>query len=86
MVSWLKRPGNKVLPGNKVHLLRHYLLTCNQSEEDWNTLKHGEWPVVTDDDDVAIDITAALLLLITSENADMLPTDDAIDIAALCQH
>jgi hypothetical protein len=34
IVSWFKRPGDKALPGNKAQLLRLYLLTCNQSEED----------------------------------------------------
>jgi len=51
MVSWFKRPGDKALPGNKFQLLRRYLLTCNCCKEDRSTLKFGEVPVLTDDDD-----------------------------------
>jgi len=70
MVSWFKRPGDKALPGNKVQMLRRYYLTCRRNEEDRNTLKHGELPVLTDD---TIDIPPPPL-----PPPDMLQTDDAI--------
>jgi hypothetical protein len=71
MVSWFKRPGDKALPGNKIQLLRRYYLTCHRNEEDRNTLKHGELPVLADDD--TIDIPPPPL-----PPPDMLQTDDAI--------
>jgi hypothetical protein len=77
MVSWFKRPGDKALPGNKLQLFKRYSLTCNRIKEDRSTLKHGELPVLTNDNDEDIELPPLPVPVAADETPELPQLSDA---------